>query len=66
MAEGRGSSRGRFSEQEALWVEGAADGQEASSAQERGAFLGRSWVSVKRMGHTLLQKTSELPPHHSL
>lgn len=47
-------------------MEGAADGQEASSAQERGAFLGRSWVSVKRMGHTLLKKTSELPPHHSL
>lgn len=38
-------------------MEGAAGGQEASSAQEeKGAFLVRSWISVKRTGYTVLKK----------
>lgn len=43
-------------------MEGAAAGQEASSAQEeKGAFLDRSWMSAKTTGYTLLQKGSEPP-----
>lgn len=43
-------------------MEGAAAGQEASSAQEeKGALPDRSWMSAKTTGYRLLQKASEPP-----